>query len=106
MNYFTPCGGIGVALFLILSGYGLNESWKKKGLEGFWKGKILRVWIPYLLWISFVTLYSKDTFGLDYLLDVSLLKTSYWYIGYLFWWYAIFYVVYKIQNTKYKIFAC
>ena len=28
---FTPLGGIGVAMFLILSGYGLNES-KKAGL--------------------------------------------------------------------------
>lgn len=24
---FTPLGGIGVAIFLLLSGYGLNESW-------------------------------------------------------------------------------
>ena len=34
---FTPLGGIGVAMFLILSGYGLNESFKKNGLDGFWK---------------------------------------------------------------------
>lgn len=32
---FTPFGGIGVALFLILSGYGLNESFRRGG------GKIL-----------------------------------------------------------------
>ena len=30
IRYFTPLGGIGVAIFLILSGYGLNESYKKK----------------------------------------------------------------------------
>lgn len=30
LRYFTPLGGIGVAMFLILSGYGLNESYKKK----------------------------------------------------------------------------
>ena len=37
---FTPLGGIGVAMFLFLSGYGLNESWKKK---------VLRVIFPYVL---------------------------------------------------------
>ena len=25
--YFTPLGGIGVAMFLVMSGYGLSESW-------------------------------------------------------------------------------
>lgn len=30
VTYFTPLGGTGVAAFLILSGYGLNESWKKR----------------------------------------------------------------------------
>ena len=30
IRYLTPLGGIGVAIFLILSGYGLNESYKKK----------------------------------------------------------------------------
>ena len=31
---FTPLGGIGVAIFLILSGYGLNESYKRKKTGG------------------------------------------------------------------------
>lgn len=29
---FTPLGGIGVAIFLVLSGYGLNESWTLGGV--------------------------------------------------------------------------
>ena len=29
VTLFTPLGGIGVAIFLILSGFGLNESWNK-----------------------------------------------------------------------------
>lgn len=93
INQFTPCGGIGVALFLILSGYGLNESWKKKGLDAFWIGKLLRVYIPYVLWICLQRLLSHKAFtDTDFWLDVSLLKTSYWYVGYLFWWYVIFFV--------------
>ena len=30
--YFTPLGGIGVSIFLILSAYGLNESWNRGGV--------------------------------------------------------------------------
>ena len=32
-NVFTPLGGTGVAMFLIASGYGLNESNKKRQIE-------------------------------------------------------------------------
>ena len=31
-NVFTPLGGMGVAVFLVLSGFGLSESYIKKGI--------------------------------------------------------------------------
>lgn len=34
ITIFTPLGGIGVAIFLLLSGYGLNESWSAKTNRG------------------------------------------------------------------------
>lgn len=39
IRYLTPLGGIGVAVFLVLSGYGLNESFKRKGIGGYWRNK-------------------------------------------------------------------
>lgn len=48
----TPLGGIGVALFLICSGYGMYLSYSKNGLTGFWKGKIKRILLPY--WIGVI----------------------------------------------------
>jgi peptidoglycan/LPS O-acetylase OafA/YrhL len=36
---FTPLGGIGVALFLFCSGYGLTKSYEKNGLENYWMKK-------------------------------------------------------------------
>lgn len=36
-NVFTPLGGMGVAVFLVLSGFGLSESYKKKGITGICK---------------------------------------------------------------------
>lgn len=34
VRYLTPLGGTGVAIFLISSGYGLNESYKRRGIGG------------------------------------------------------------------------
>lgn len=31
IRLFTPLGGIGVAIFLLLSGYGLNLTWGRNG---------------------------------------------------------------------------
>ena len=47
--YFTPLGGIGVAIFLMLSAYGLNESYKKHGLSNWWKKRLMAVWVPYFI---------------------------------------------------------
>lgn len=41
--------GIGVALFLVCSGYGLEISYEKKGLQGFWKKRLLGVCLPFWL---------------------------------------------------------
>ncbi len=39
LRIFTPLGGIGVSIFLILSGFGISESYKKYGLTDFWRKK-------------------------------------------------------------------
>lgn len=50
LRAFNPFGGIGVAMFLFLSGYGLTESYKNNGLGGFWRKKNLKNshTIPYI----------------------------------------------------------
>ena len=42
-------GVFGVNLFLILSGYGIYKSFNKNGLKDYFKKKIEKVYIPYLL---------------------------------------------------------
>ena len=92
VSIFTPLGGIGVALFLMISGYGLNESFNKKGLTGFWKSKIIRVLIPcWLIDCIFAAIHWK-TFELwDFIQCLLCIKID-WYIRYLFYWYFAFYV--------------
>lgn len=89
---FTPLGGIGVAMFLILSGYGLNESFKRNGIEGFWVKRFSRVWIPYFIAVTLVWLLWEPRPWQEYLLDICCWKTSYWYIAYMVKCYIIFWL--------------
>jgi len=99
---FSPLGGIGVALFLFLSGFGLNESWKKHGSSKYWNKKIRRVFIPYFIVISIIAIIGGHKSLHGYLLDIFGIKTSYWYIGYLLKWYLIFWLTSRF-TFKYRM---
>lgn len=66
LRHFTPLGGIGVALFLILSGYGLAESYKRDGTVNFWKKKILRIWLPYFLFVNTLVVVQQNFSNIFY----------------------------------------
>lgn len=51
--------GIGVALFLMCSGYGLEISYEKNGLEEFWKKRLLSVCLPFWV-VELVGLYIDE----------------------------------------------
>lgn len=91
-NLLTPLGGTGVALFLVLSGFGLNESFKKKGLDYYWRNRIIRVFIPYFILISLISCFSENFNIRTYLLDIFGIKTSYWYIAFLLKQYILYYI--------------
>ena len=93
---FTPLGGIGVAIFLFLSGFGLQQSSEKKGVKAFWGGRIPRVFLPYFLFVLVcwcLSLKGYKTYSvLSFLKDVFFIDSSYWYMSYLVWWYVAFYL--------------
>lgn len=96
--------GIGVVLFLMCSGYGLEISYEKNGLKGFWKKRLLGVCLPFWI-IELIGLLSTGTFSVRiYLLDFFFAKpaTSYgWFMGYIVVCYLIFYVVKRfIKDSK------
>lgn len=96
--------GIGVALFLMCSGYGLEISYEKNGLKGFWRKRLLGVCLPFWV-VELVGLFITGTFTIKtYLLVFCFLKpaTSYgWFMGYIVICYLIFYAVKKlIEDSK------
>lgn len=97
--------GVGVTLFLICSGYGIELSVAKNGITHFWRNRFIRVLIPF--WgVELIGMIATQKFSyLDYLLDVLLVKraTGYgWFIRYIVVCYIIFYII-KIISTKLKI---
>lgn len=96
IRYLTPLGSLGVAIFLLCSGFGLEKSFQKNGLRGFWKKRIITAYLPYLVFeiIGYVFLYQGITFK-TVLLDLLLIDTIHpygWYMSCLFLYYIAFWI--------------
>lgn len=95
--------GVGVSLFLICSGYGLEKSYLKNGLRNFWTKRLLGVCIPFWF-IELIGLLLTGSFSLQvYLKDFFFIKsaTAYgWYMRYIIICYLIFYIANKISCSK------
>lgn len=105
ITIFTPLGGIGVSIFLMLSAYGLNESWTYKGKAYWWRKRIMNVVIPYAFIKSVFWRINGDFNIIDYFTDIFLLHPQHpygWYLNYLLLWYVIFYVAMRLSIDKKK----
>ena len=105
IRYFTPLGGIGVCMFLILSGYGMNESYRKNGIKNYWRKRLICFIFPYafLETIRLLPNIEKCSAG-SYLMDIFCIRPLHpfgWYMRYLLLWYIIFYLSnILIKNQK------
>lgn len=94
-TWFTPLGGIGVAMFLFCSGYGLLMSYYQKGLIGFWKNKFVAIYVPFAIVQAIAAIILRHPIG-DVALDFIFIKRLNplgWYLQYLVVCYIAFYVV-------------
>ncbi len=101
-TWFTPLGGIGVALFLFCSGYGLYCSYKNSGLKNYWGKKICGVYSTYFLIEIIAALFFTRQIK-TVVLDLLLIKPSYaygWYMQYLFGCYFVFWLVFKFFKKE------
>jgi peptidoglycan/LPS O-acetylase OafA/YrhL len=104
LRYFNPFGPIGVSLFLILSAYGLNESYKRINLKTFFLKRIERVIIPYwivlVVYALYIGIFSAGENLIDFISFAVMWKIPvgmYWYLQCLVLWYVSFFIVYKIS---------
>ncbi len=113
-RFFTPLGGVGVAIFLLLSAYGLNEAWIEKTNVGetkiqhcWWRKRFIAVWVPYII-VQLSLYWPFHEFKMiEFIYDITLIKPLYhngWYLQYLLMWYLIFYIVRSIGlSDKYRL---
>lgn len=90
IRLLVPLGCFGVSVFLILSGYGLMESYSRNGLKDFWRKRVLRVLLPYLIWICFYSIYLLISHK-----PITSHDIRYWFVEYIIIWYVAFYYIMK-----------
>jgi len=98
VRYFTPLGGIGVALFLICSGFGLYKSYGKNGLDGFFKKRLSKILIPYWFAVVFYYMISPSEFSVfNFIKNVLLINVNsyWWFIQFILILYIVFYLVFR-----------
>ncbi len=99
--------GIGVSLFIILSGYGLQLSVQTNGLNDYWKRRILHVMLPYWVVEGIGLLVSGRLKLRTYILDCMFIKPAIgpgWFMQYIIICYLLFYLAtFAVQKTTPKV---
>ena len=96
-------GGFGgVALFLILSGFGLNCSCEQHGLKDYWRRRVQKVWLPYFF-VGVLDVFLLKPRGAGAVLctltglDLGLIADpTMWYISYIIFWYLAYYLLTRL----------
>lgn len=91
-RYINLTGSVCVAAFLFLSGYGINESYKKTGLRQYWRKRLLRIMLPYTVFITILIPFTSDFSWKSYLLDITYVHSSYWFIEFIVWNYLVYWI--------------
>lgn len=87
----TPLAGSAVSAFIVVSGYGLNESFRRSGLSHFWIKRIARVYIPYLLMVCVVAAYRGASWA-EWAEMLVLLRQPFWFVTYIIGCYVAFWL--------------
>ena len=98
---FNLPGSVAVSAFLFLSGYGINESYKKHGLKKFWIKKINKIIIPFYLYYTVLTLLRNNYDTNTFIHEITFTKNEFWYIAFLIKSYLFYWISRKIfpQHT-------
>ena len=104
LRIFTPIGAMGVGVFLLCSGYGIEKSFEKNKRQKYWYKRIVNVWLPYAI-IELLALPIHLEMGWQAILkDFTLIQPLHpfgWYMRFLFVWYILYYVF--SWADKYKL---
>lgn len=109
---FSYLGAYGVAIFLMLSGYGLIKSYQTNGLKDFFKKRFLKMYVPYsiitVVWMAVLVILLKENLSMTVMLKnilaidtTNAVEPSMWYITYILIWYLLFWIIFKTRLYKF-----
>jgi peptidoglycan/LPS O-acetylase OafA/YrhL len=93
---------IGVSLFLIASGYGLRYSYKKSGLNNFWKKRFFTVIVPYWFVYLVGAIFTAKVYNIKLVSEIFFFTRANWYIRYILIIYIVYWIIMKLVS-RYKL---
>lgn len=100
---FNPYGGLFVAIFLVISGYGINESYRKCELAGYWSKRISKVILPTLVFASVFSLLDANRNIGTWCEEITYQKPTYWFIFHVVKCYAVYWVARRYSGRYWMI---
>lgn len=101
---FNPWGGLFVAVFLVLSGYGINESYNNKGFSNYWSQRSSKVIIPTALFIICYSLLSPDNNLFTCISELLYIQPTYWFIFHVVKCYAAYWIARRYCGRYWMLF--
>lgn len=111
---FNMWGGVFVSVFLILSGYGLEESFRKNGLNGYWQKRLNKVVLPTCFFIfAYNYLYSCFSIDIDSspgavmhncLDELLYIKPTFWFVFFITKCYAVYWIGSRFLTERLRFF--
>ena len=93
--------GVGVSIFTICSGYGLQKSYEAHGLTNYWRKRFVSVALPYYI-IAIILLFVHRNMSFNNVLGIFLFwDNEYWYVRFILVCYILFWI-YCIVISRYK----
>ena len=93
---FNMWGGLFVAVFLILSGFGLEESYRNKGLDGYWRKRMEKVVLPFVFFVcayNFVFSFRNSGEAMHKCLNELLyIRPSFWFVFFILGCYVVYWL--------------
>lgn len=99
---FNLWGGLCVAIFLILSGYGINESYKKNGLEGYWQKKYNKIILPLFIFVCSYNFVWQEGSLQNCIEELLYIKPTFWFVFHLLKCYFFYWVVVRFVRDEWR----
>jgi peptidoglycan/LPS O-acetylase OafA/YrhL len=106
ISNLSPLSLASLVAFLVCSGFGLQSSYEKNGLKGFFRKKLIRILIPYWIVMAVHFALNPSEFSLLSLAEALILVKTYaywWFVQCIVISYIVFFLIYKLLPGKFRL---